>query len=179
VEEATAQRRLRISGPRDLIALALATGLGLGFAPVAPGTFGSLLGVALSYLLLSLFRFEPMTLLNATLAAGVALALIGIWASARAETALGEEDAQPIVIDEICGQVLTYTFVGMHLGRIGRNWTWALVAGFLLFRLCDIFKPYPIRRLESLGSGLGAMADDVLAGLYAALALHALLLLHP
>ena len=99
--------------------------------------------------------------------------IIGVWASSRVERLLGKKDAQIIVIDEVCGQVLTFVLLAPLMGRIGGGWRWALVAGFLLFRAFDIFKPFPIRRLEKIGSGAGVMADDVGAGIYAAVVLWA------
>jgi phosphatidylglycerophosphatase A len=76
------------------------------------------------------------------------------------------------VIDEVCGQLITFMFVPVHLTR---SLLVVSVLGFLLFRLFDIIKPYPAQRLEELDAGLGAMADDVMAGLYAALVLSFLL----
>jgi phosphatidylglycerophosphatase A len=75
---------------------------------------------------------------------------------------LRRKDPGAVVIDEVAGQLITFLFVPRDAGL------WALVAGFFAFRLFDIWKPYPISRLESLESGLGVMADDVLAGAYAA-----------
>ncbi|MEP7274616.1 MAG: phosphatidylglycerophosphatase A, partial [Acidobacteriota bacterium] len=150
---------------------------GLGFIPVAPGTFGSLLGVAICYALIETLKFEPHLLLNAIIAVSVAVALIGTWASNRAERILVRKDASQIVIDEVCGQLIAYVFVAPALQRVTGDWRIALAVGFVLFRLFDIFKPWPIRRLESLGSGVGVMADDVLAGIYAAVVLSWLLLL--
>jgi phosphatidylglycerophosphatase A len=177
IAEAQAKRaRARaVRGPADFLALAVATGLGTGFAPFAPGTFGSLLGVAIFYGLMAAFKFEPSLLLNSVLVASVISAALGTWAATRAEKVFEQKDAGQIVIDEVCGQLISFTFVAPALVEIGGRWRWALLAGFALFRLFDIFKPYPIRRLEALGSGLGVMADDILAGIYAAIVLSLLL----
>jgi phosphatidylglycerophosphatase A len=92
----------------------------------------------------------------------IVLAIGGIWAASRAERLLGRKDPHAVVIDEVVGQLITFLFVPFDAGL------WAIVAGFIAFRLLDIWKPYPIHRLEALESGLGIMADDVLAGAYAA-----------
>jgi phosphatidylglycerophosphatase A len=89
--------------------------------------------------------------------------IVGIWAATRVEPLLGRKDPGAVVIDEVAGQLITFLFVPFNSGM------WATVAGFVAFRLFDIWKPYPIRRLEALESGLGVMADDVLAGAYAAM----------
>lgn len=91
----------------------------------------------------------------------VALALAGVWAATRTERLLGRKDPGVVVIDEVAGQLMTFLFVPTGAG------SWAIVVGFLAFRAFDIWKPYPIRRLEALESGLGIMADDLLAGAYA------------
>ena len=172
-------RTLQIRNPLDAIAVVIASGLGLGFIPFAPGTFGSLLGVGICYALIQAFKFEPLLLLNSIVAAATITALLGVWASTRSETVFQKKDASQIVVDEVCGQLISFVFLAPALARIGGNWRGALAAGFVLFRLFDIFKPWPIRKLEGLGSGLGVMADDVLAGIYAAVALSLLLLLIP
>ena len=164
-------RTIRIENPVDWFAVIIATGLGLGFIPFGPGTFGSLLGVAICYGLISAFKFTPLVLQQAILLGSVLLALLGIWASAQSERIFDRKDAGQIVIDEVCGQLVSYAFLAPALGMIGGDWRWALFIGFILFRFFDIVKPYPIRRLEGLGSGLGVMADDILAGVYAAVAL--------
>lgn len=155
----------------DLVAVVIASGFGLGFIPFAPGTFGSLLGVAICYGLIQAFKFEPILLLNSILAASVVTALLGVWASTRAESIFNRKDASQIVIDEVCGQLISFVFLAPILTQFGGIWRQALVIGFGLFRLFDIFKPWPIRKLEHLGSGLGVMADDVLAGIYSAVVL--------
>lgn len=171
-----AQRAVTISGPIDWLAVIIASGFGLGFIPIAPGTFGSLLGVAICYLFISAFKFAPFQLQSAILAASLLTAFVGVWASSRAERIFNREDASQIVIDEICGQLISYAFLASAMSRIGGRWRWAIVIGFILFRFFDILKPYPIRYLEGLGSGLGVMADDVLAGMYASIFLFGLLL---
>ncbi len=163
-------RALNLHGPADWVAVIVATGFGLGFAPIAPGTFGSLLGAAFFYYLSiqPLLAFRPQVLQNCILAGAVLTAFAGTWAATRAEKIFDRKDAGQIVIDEVCGQLITFAFVPIHLKKQVLLITFI---GFLLFRFFDIFKPYPIRRMESLGDGLGVMTDDILAGLYAALVL--------
>lgn len=168
----------------DWLALAVAT-CGVGYLPLAPGTWGSALGVGL-YLLFDAVsaRFmtgEALRGLNAgaliqlrtsgLLVLVLALTLAGIWAATRAEGLLGRKDPGAVVIDEVAGQLLTFLFVPSNTGK------WTVVLGFLAFRAFDIWKPYPIRRLEALESGLGIMADDILAGAYAAMLLSILMTL--
>lgn len=160
---------------RDYIVLAVAT-CGVGLIPVAPGTWGSAVGVGL-YLLI---RVTSARIFAAAVARGwdtppleafrisfelvliTGLTLVGTWAATRAESLLGRKDPGAVVVDEVAGQLITFLFVPFSAGL------WAIAAGFVAFRVFDIWKPYPIRRLESLESGLGVMADDVLAGAYAA-----------
>jgi phosphatidylglycerophosphatase A len=173
--EASIALRTSAKSPRDYLALALAT-CGVGYMPIAPGTWGSAVGVVL-YLLFqsgaartlvfvssmgwSVAQFEAVrTALGLVLLS--ALAVAGVWAGSRGEKLLGRKDPGPVVIDEVVGQLITL----LALPRQA-SW-WALAAAFLVFRGFDIWKPYPIRRLEALESGLGIMADDVLAGGYAA-----------
>ena len=93
------------------------------------------------------------------------VALAGTWAATRAEKLLGKKDPGAVVVDEVAGQLITFLFVPWLAGP------WTVFAGFLAFRVFDIWKPYPVRRLEGLGGGLGIMADDMLAGFYAAAAM--------
>lgn len=162
---------------KDYVALAIAT-CGVGYIPIAPGTWGSAVGVGI-YLLLhaavaSWFASTgdlawkrsidgPRMILTAILlVVSLVVTLIGVWAATRVERLQGRKDPGKVVIDEVAGQLITFLFTPFVSPR------WLIVVGFFLFRLFDIWKPYPIRRLESLESGLGIMADDVLAGLYAA-----------
>jgi phosphatidylglycerophosphatase A len=145
------------------LALFIATGLGLGYLPKAPGTWGSLLGVALTLAASLSPSFLPLLI-----ALVLVVAAAGVWAAGRVSVYLGKEDPQIVVIDEVAGQLITLLAIAGVSGPA--NWKY-LLAGFLLFRLFDIWKPFPIRRAESLPGGLGIMADDWLAGIYAAVLL--------
>jgi len=133
-----------------------------GFVPFAPGTAGSIVGLG-AY---ALMRWAHATTL-AELLVIVALIAVGVWSATLAERHFGLDDPGPVVIDEVAGMLIS-----LALTSVG--WTGA-VAGFVLFRLFDIVKPYPAGRLERLPGGLGIMADDAMAGIYANLALRALL----
>jgi phosphatidylglycerophosphatase A len=141
--------------------------------PVAPGTAGAIEGVAI-FLLLNAFHLGPglsifgLAIINAVLFA------IGVWASNRACRVTGLEDPQLVVIDEVSGQLIAL----IPLALLPSISIISVLVGFLLFRLFDIFKPYPIRKLEHLHGGLGVMADDALAGIYAAVLLWLAHLLH-
>ncbi len=177
IEEKIAESRtkrgrvMKINGPVDALAVVVATGLGLGLSPIAPGTFGSLLGVGLAYLLISNLKFEILLLQNALLLISLILTLIGIWAGTRAERIFERKDASQIVIDEVAGQLVAFACVAPYSARLEGRWSWAFITAFALFRLFDIFKPYPINKLQDLTGGFGVMMDDVLAGIYAALGL--------
>ena len=140
------------------VAIALATCFGVGYAPVAPGTFGSLAGLALWLVLPT-----PAALAAAILVTFV----VGAWASSVAEKHFGANDPGPAVIDEVMGMLAT-----MFMNPPG--WLSAGV-GFFLFRLFDVVKPYPANRFERLPGGIGIMADDLMAAIYANLALRVVL----
>ena len=144
----------------DWTAVALATAFGAGFAPKAPGTAGSLVGV-LIYLLIEAAHAGAYYL-----HAIIFFFIVGTWASSRVERLYGH-DSQRIVIDEVVGQMITF---GLFAGRYQLSAIF-IATGFGLFRLFDITKPFPIRRLERLPGGLGVVADDVGAGLYGLVAL--------
>lgn len=167
--------RRRTAG--DYAAVAVAT-CGVGYIPVAPGTWGAGVGVGLYLALGSVTGWVVVnaassgvgraalpfqqTLTTLLLLAVVLVSLAGTWAATRTEKLLKLKDPGAVVVDEVAGQLITFLFVPWNMG------VWPVVAGFLAFRLFDIWKPYPINRLEALPSGLGVMADDVLAGAYAA-----------
>jgi len=142
------------SGMTNNLAFVLATWFGCGLSPVAPGTAGSLAAVIIAYFL----PWPPLTF--ALLA--LAITPVGIWAAGVTEKQVGRPDPGLVVIDEVAGQWLTLAAVSVI------NWK-SLLMGFLLFRLFDIWKPFPVNRLERLPGGFGIMADDLAAGLYGAL----------
>lgn len=148
----------------DAGAKLVATGLGSGYSPFAPGTAGSLVGLAL---------FLPLAGLAwpTQLAAVVAVTLLGTLAAARVARLLGRKDPGLVVVDEVAGQWIT--FVALPFTPV------TALVGFLLFRVMDIFKPWPARDLERLPGGVGIMADDVAAGIYAHLLLRAGLAVWP
>jgi len=154
----------------DRISYLIATGFGAGLAPLAPGTLGALEGILVFLVIVWGYgRFN--------LAAGWAEAIFaainivafvsGVAASNRVCRLLGQKDPGRVIVDEISGQLISLTPI-----LLNPSWL-AVVTGFVLFRVFDIFKPYPIRKLEMLPEGLGVMADDVLAGIYAAVLLWA------
>lgn len=156
--------------PLDRFAILIATGCGLGYAPVAPGTFGSLGGVAL-YLALfwaGAVRPDGARSFAILLFLSTFLSYLGFWAATRAARAFRQKDPSRVVIDEIVGQLFTYAFVPLvPLGLNTRQHALVLAGGFVLFRAFDVVKPYPVSSLESLPEGLGIVADDILSGIYA------------
>jgi phosphatidylglycerophosphatase A len=193
----TASRPMR----KPYVSIFLATGLGLGYIPAAPGTFGSLLGVVaalIPYQLLAaigatgvqtlIFHRVPVDpLMMGQILVGIIIAPGGVWVAGRAARYWQSKDPQRVVIDEVSGQ-----HIALVLGSILPVWwrpeaaSWApraltfityqsalnwkyILLGFILFRAFDIWKPFPVRQAESLRGGWGIMADDWLAGVYAAL----------
>ena len=190
--------RLEPQGFKDYIALALTT-FGVGYIPLAPGTWGSAVGVliylAFSYvagsaIVTSLMAsgtdvhfvdWLPITTILTTLGTRhpelvawvhvsvavllPAFCLVGIWASGRSAPLFGNSDPSQAVVDEVMGQLITFLFIPFTI-------SWKLIlAGFLLFRLFDIWKPYPIDDLQGLPAGIGICADDIVAGVYAGVCL--------
>jgi phosphatidylglycerophosphatase A len=203
------------------LALAIATALGVGYAPKAPGTFGSLVGV-ITAMMTSLFFLRPhsvgdllsrqrlvdrtlidhhflvpggdihdsMLVVPVTCAILLVLflAFVGVWSAGKAADFARSKDPQFVVIDEVAGQHITlilpliplamptlaahmdFSDYAIYSALSLLNWRY-LLAGFVLFRLFDIWKPFPIRNLERLHGGWGIMADDWLAGVYAAILL--------
>jgi phosphatidylglycerophosphatase A len=141
------------------LSLGVATVLGVGYMPVAPGTFGSLVGLLI----------WPLLPRSAAVQAAVILVLLaaGSAAGTVAERYYERRDPRQVVLDEVMGMLIT-----LYLVPVG--WL-AAVVGFLFFRLADVVKPFPANRFEALPGGLGVMADDGMAGVYAALALRIVL----
>ena len=141
---------------RDPVNL-LAFGLGTGLSPVAPGTVGTLLGVVLAWLV------QPLSI-ELQFIAAIALIVSGVWICGESAKRVGVHDHSGIVWDEIAAMYLILIVVPVSVA------IWALA--FALFRLFDIWKPWPIRDLDHrLHGGLGIMLDDLVAALYAALLL--------
>lgn len=139
-------------------AIFLASGFGSGFIPVAPGTWGSMVGVALVWKFWN--SSVPIQVLWVLL-----LGALGVWVSGLTCQYFKKQDCQYIVIDEIVG--LMITMIGIPL--TGYN----LVIGFLLFRFFDVVKPVPVNWIDKkLKNGLGVMLDDVVAGIYGSLIMH-------
>ena len=201
-------------------ALFVATAAGLGYLPLAPGTFGSLAGLLLALvplwgivgLIFIIFSFigppdlhsrwislssDPVDFVFcAQIALTILVAAIGVWSANRAAKFWASKDPQRVVIDEVSGQHLAlllgcalpiaralgpgaYTYSwqiwpirvpGLITASTALNWKYLLL-GFILFRVFDIWKPFPVRQAESLPGGWGIMADDWVAGIYAALGL--------
>ena len=135
----------------------LAFGFGTGLAPFAPGTFGSIPGLILFWLTLDFGLYVQLSI-------AIAMALVGIWICGESARRIGVHDHGGIVWDEIVGMYVTLFLAPVSI--VG------FVLAFVLFRIMDIVKPWPIRDLDhSMQGGLGIMLDDLLAALYAALLL--------
>jgi phosphatidylglycerophosphatase A len=147
------------------LAVFIATAGYCGYFPVAPGTVGSAAGL-IAYLLV---WWAGSWIVEVGLIA--VLFAVGVWAGTSAERFFGGIDPGPVVIDEVVGMLITLAFIPV-------GWSGAL-AGFLLFRMFDIFKPWPARSLERMHGGLGVMADDAMAALYSNISLRLLMWLLP
>lgn len=147
------------------LAVFVATVAYCGYVPFAPGTVGSAAGLVV-YLVVW-WSHSPVVEVGLI----VALFAAGVWAGTPAERYFGGIDPGPIVIDEVVGMLITLAFIPV-------GWSGAL-AGFVLFRIFDVIKPYPAGRLESLHGGLGVMADDAMAAVYANLSLRLVMWLLP
>lgn len=174
----TAIEKRKPSGGVDYIALALTT-WGVGYLPLMPGTFGSMVGVAIYFGVVAFDSFAGAKMVatgytsdqitaitwasNSILL--VAFIIIGIWASGRCIPVLGDTDPSEAVVDEVIGMLTTLLFVPQ-----GASWGFVL-AGFFIFRIFDIWKPYPIDGLQTLPGGVGVCADDIVAGVYAGMCL--------
>lgn len=141
---------------RTRIALSIATALGAGYAPIAPGTFGSAVGVVLWLVLPKILWTQ--------IAAIVIISVVGAWSGSVAEEHFNRRDPGQVVVDEVAGMMVTLLLNPV----VGFGW---MAVAFLLFRAADIIKPFPVNRLERLPGGIGIMADDLMAGVYANLVL--------
>ena len=157
----------------DYFTIAFST-FGVGFLPLAPGTWGSIVGVliylayrylmaSVKFLLLDLgwvYQQYNAFFYTVTAVLLVAFCLFAVWASTRAVKLFKSKDPQKVVVDEVIGQLIVFAFVPFSISR------WLIVAGFLLFRIFDIWKPYPVKAVEGLPNGIGVCADDIVAGIY-------------
>ena len=148
---------------RHRFALLIATAGGVGYVPFAPGTFGSIVGLVVWALLPSSPSVQVVAI--------VVLFVVGSWSGGISERHFGRTDPSQVVVDEVVGILIT-----LFLNPV--SWAGALVA-FLAFRAFDIIKPFPSNRLERLHGGMGVMADDAMAAIYANLALRLGLWLFP
>ena len=156
------------------VAALLATGLGAGLSPIAPGTAGSAVGLVLAWLLTSSLLAAHASSVAAAvglLMSGLAVGLLGVVVSGPVCRALNSRDPGCIVIDEVSGQMLASAVVPLLAPKSPVVAAGAWILSFLLFRFFDVVKPGPIRRLQELPGGWGVVADDVGAGLAAAAAL--------
>ena len=167
------------SASKPRFSMAIATAFGLGYLPKAPGTWGSLGGVALTALYWSTLQpggpfghfassIQMISPTRVAVSITLLIAILGVAAATTAAYYIGTKDPQIVVIDEVSGQLISYFGIGAAVP----NWKYLLL-GFILFRVFDIWKPFPARQAESLPGGLGIMADDWIAGVYAALGLWA------
>ena len=169
-----AEEKPKDKTPLDFFALAVTT-FGVGYLPLMPGTYGSMVGVGIYLFFAWLVNNISMNfgadgwsgeqiaawIHAAILIVFLLFCLLGIWAANRATLIFKNKDPQQAVVDEVIGQLIVFLFV-----PFGVHWAFVL-AGFLLFRLFDIWKPYPIDSLQNLPAGIGVCADDILAGVYA------------
>jgi phosphatidylglycerophosphatase A len=176
-EKGTVAPSRKARSAKDYLALAIAT-CGVGYLPIAPGTWGSLVGVGiylgvrwmtLRFVAMwagpnSFLRFSPLPIFVAVeLVLITLITLVGFWAASRTEKLTGRKDPGKVVIDEVAGQLIALLPI---VPGFDPGWL-SIIIAFLLFRLFDIIKPYPARRFENLESGLGIMSDDLVAGAYA------------
>ena len=154
------KRAFKEAGVEGKTALILASWFGSGLAPFAPGTFGTLAGVPLVFLMGRLGTLQAVLFVLFFVA-------VSVWAADVSCRILARNDPSSVVVDEVAGFLLSLFLVPLTFGQI--------CIGFFLFRLFDVLKPFPIRNLENLRGGLGVVADDLLAGVYANLSLRLLL----
>lgn len=145
-------------GRLEFLNRAFVTGLGAGYLPLAPGTWGSLEGVGIALLVHWLYPEDTRLVLGLVL---VVLTVLGVLGAGWFSRLQNDRDPSPVVIDEIAGQLLCLMFVPVS--------PLPLLLGFFLFRLFDIVKPFPAGRSEGLRGGVGIVLDDLIAGLYAGL----------
>ena len=149
----------------DRLGVFLATCAHVGYVPVAPGTFGSAVGLVMFWLL----RMTGSA--GAEAAAIVAVLVLGVWSATAAERHFKGVDPGPVVIDEVFGMLVTLAFIPVGVA--------GAIVGFFVFRILDIVKPWPAQRFEALPGGWGVMADDGMAAVYGNLVMRGLVAVAP
>lgn len=162
VPQTTAPSTARTWKPSDYLALSIAT-FGVGYLPLIPGTFGSLASVGIFLVFTQIATGTSLVAL--VLIFTLIVTFSGIWAASRTEELAGRKDPGKVVVDEVAGQMLA--LLPLTLFNL-QSLTRGVIVSFILFRLFDIFKPYPAGRFERLKGGYGIMCDDLVAGAYAA-----------
>lgn len=146
------------------LALFFATVGRVGYAPIAPGTFGSAVGVAF-YLGMNYLKFDaPMQIVLTLLVVGG-----GVWAAEVASREFQQEDPSQVVVDEVAGQMVTLVLTGAALT--------GSIIGFFIFRVLDIIKPFPAGKIERMHGGIGIVGDDVMVAIYGNLILQGVFML--
>ncbi|MCX5715240.1 MAG: phosphatidylglycerophosphatase A [Candidatus Omnitrophica bacterium] len=136
---------------RNSLIKGVVTFFGTGYLPFMPGTFASVVGIILYYILKDrLFVYIGVTAI---------LLILGLWLGKEAEKIFGRKDPPQVVIDEVVGMLMSLVFLPFSVMLV--------VMGFLLFRILDTLKPFPAGRIQDLHGGMGIMADDIVAGIYA------------
>lgn len=153
--------------PADRIARLIATVGGLGDALPAPGTTAGSLPAAIAWWIAARLATDPVVAVGGLAVATVVVAVTGIWAAGREARRRALHDPGPVVIDEVAGQWGCFVTAAAVGGVDGVRSVLAVGAGFVAFRVLDIVKPWPIRRLERLPGGIGIMLDDLAAGVAA------------
>jgi phosphatidylglycerophosphatase A len=143
---------------KNRLTLLIATGLYTGYFPLMPATAGSALGVLILVLVGANLWYQQLLMILPGLA-------VAIWSAHRAENVFGVKDPGRVVVDEIVGIWISVAFLPINFN--------ILLAGFLIFRVVDVIKPFPARRLAELPGGWGIVLDDVVAGIYTNLIIHA------
>ena len=151
----------------DRLARAIATVGGLGDALPAPGTTAGSLPAAIAWWIAARLTADPVIGVVGLAVAAVAAATAGTWAAGVEARRRARHDPGAVVIDEVAGQWLCFAVTAGFVGAADAGSIGAVALGFLVFRILDVVKPWPIRRLERLPGGLGIMVDDLAAGVVA------------
>jgi len=168
-----------VKSTKERIAYHISTVLGLGDKLPAPGTTAGSLPAIIGWWMAMLLLSTPSARLAATLVGAAVVFVVGVWASGVEGRRRGAEDPRPVVIDEVVGQWLTMVPALLLLEpQTPLSLGLSAIAGFFLFRLFDVAKPWPVKRFEDFPGGIGIMSDDVAAACYAAIPLALVLYLY-